>query len=76
MGWLLRLHIVRLLACHLERGLNFNNTFEDGGLRSEETVRATEPMRANRSPVPLQYDLADDTPQPRTSALPLARDLS
>ena len=32
MGWLLRLQNVRLLACHLERGLSFNHTFEDGGL--------------------------------------------
>ena len=44
--------------------------------RRGETVRATERMSAECLPVPLQYELAGDTSQPRTSALPLARNMS
>ena len=45
-------------------------------LRREETVRATERIRALRLPVPLQYALDGDTTQPSTSALPFAREMS
>ena len=44
--------------------------------RREETVRASERIRDIRLPVPHLYALVGDTSYPRTSALPLASDMS